>query len=79
MGRTKNECFRLGPFSGRIWSDLLVHFFVSLVHLLLSCSGRADVTSLFLFDLVRRGAVFVGPPLWSEMKLWSEGSHFWSF
>ena len=78
-GWDKNGYFRLGSFSGLIWSDLLVRFYVFLVHLLLSRSGRAGMTKWFLFDCVRRGAVFGGPPLWSETKLWSKGSHFWSF
>jgi hypothetical protein len=57
----------------------LVRFFVFLIHQLLSRSGRAGVTISFLFELVRRDAVFVGPSLWSETKLWSEGLHFRSF
>ena len=65
----------LVSFGPIFWSVSL--FF--LIHLLLSCSGRAGVTNWFRFDLVLRGAVFVGPPLWSETKLWFEGSHFWNF
>ena len=43
-GQYKIGYFRFGPFSGLIWSDLLVHFFAFLFYLLLLRSGRAGVT-----------------------------------